>query len=112
MQICHDHWNELKNAICQRGMWKLVSPDKAGHPPVQIRSQSLTGRSLDPLDMAGHLISSQAVMALGEYLESRNYCPLCEVEHNLGHGFSHEWIEVNANTVLELCRIQHQTGND
>ena len=90
----------------------MVSTEITSRPPVQFQSQSPAGPSFDPLDVAGHLICGQAIMALGKYLESRNYCPLCEVEQNLGRGFSREWIEVNADTVLEICRTQPSVGSN
>lgn len=108
MQICHDHWYELKNAIRKRGMWKLVSPETGPRVPAYITRQTLAAAStaprIDPLQVATLLISDQALTAFGEYLESRSYCPLCEVEENLGRGCSHDWINVDADNVLEVCR--------
>jgi hypothetical protein len=108
MQICHDHWQELKNAIRQRGMGKLVPPDTGRGLPTYITKQTLaaasTGSRIDPLRLASLMISDQALRAFGDYLETRSYCPLCEVEQNLGQGRSLEWISVDADTILEVCR--------
>jgi hypothetical protein len=108
MQICQDHWHELKNAIRQRGMWKLVSPDQVQPLPAHITKRVLSSPTtqwrLDPLTTATLMIYGQALMALGSYLETCDYCPLCEVEVNLGQGLSFEWIDVDADAVLELCR--------
>jgi hypothetical protein len=98
MQICQDHWHELKRAIRQRGMGKLVSPDPAHNRP----APSTPG--FDPLGMVSVMISHQARMALGEYLETRSFCPLCEVEQNMGKGRSFEWIDVDADTILAVCK--------
>jgi hypothetical protein len=98
MQICQDHWHELKRAIRQRGMWKLVSSNIVRHRP------ALPARRFDPLSIASMMISHQARMAFGDYLETRSYCPLCEVEQNLGKGRSFEWIDVDADTILAVCR--------
>jgi hypothetical protein len=54
--------------------------------------------------MAVSLISAQALSAFGDYLLTRQYCPLCEVEENLGRGHSFEWISTDADTVLQLCK--------
>ena len=108
MQICQDHWYELKNAIRQRGMWKLVSPDTGSQIPAYITKHMLAAASttprIDPLRLAALMISDQALTAFGDYLESRSYCPLCEVEENLGRGRSFEWINVDADTILEVCK--------
>jgi hypothetical protein len=116
MQICQDHWHELKNAIRQRGMWKLVSPQTSRQLPEHVTMQMLTatrtGSALDPLNMATLMISDQALMAFGEYLETRSYCPLCEVEQNLGRGQSFEWIDVDADAVLEVCRERNLVSGE
>jgi hypothetical protein len=64
--------------------------------------------------MASQMIFNQALMAFGDYLvrEARSYCPLCEVEQNLGAGTSVEWIRVNAETLLQLCRARHLIGGE
>jgi hypothetical protein len=108
MDICHDHWHELKNAIRQRGLWGLVPRGVDRHIATNPRSQSSLGPSessnLDPLSLAVSLISAQALMAFGDYLLTRPYCPLCEVEENLGRGLSCEWIITDADTVLQFCK--------
>ena len=108
MQICQDHWHELKNAIRRRGMWKLVSPDTVRQLPAHVTKRVLTSTTiewrLDPLSMATLMICEQALAALGDYIETCGYCPLCEVEQNLGQGRSVEWVEVNADTIFEVCR--------
>ena len=58
------------------------------------------------------LISDQALRALGDYLESRMYCPLCEVEENLGRGQSFEWINVDADSILQVCRQRNLVDSE
>lgn len=58
------------------------------------------------------MISDQALTAFGDYLETRSYCPLCEVEQNLGRGRSFEWIDVDADAVLEVCRERQLVRTD
>ena len=114
MKICQDHWHELRNAIRQRGLWGLVAPN--GYLVTPTTSQELEANSekstLDPLRAISLMISEQAVMVLGSSLLTRNDCPLCEIEYNLGQDLSLEWIETNADTVLALCREQNLVGNE
>ena len=74
MQICQDHWHELKNAIRRRGMWKLVSPDTVRQLPAHVTKRVLTSTTiegrLDPLSMATLMICEQALAALGAYIET------------------------------------------
>lgn len=105
MQICQDHWHELKNAIRQRGLWGLVSPN--GYVANQTMKQMLDGRStkapFDPLIATSLLIAEQAQMALGEWVLTYHHCPLCEVDQGLGEGLSVDWIETDADSILRLC---------
>ena len=100
MQFCHDHSHVLRNALRQRGLWAFVPSDS----PLIEKEGKATPAEFDPWIMAGLLISEQAVRAFGTYLLSGNYCPLCEVEENLGGGSSFEWVDTDAETVFEICR--------
>ena len=104
MKFCDDHWHELKNAIRQRGMWGLVRSNVYAAPTRQEAGQA---SEFDPMTTATLMISEQALMAFGTYLLSHHCCPLCEVEQNLGKGLSLEWIDIDADAVLELCRQRH-----
>jgi hypothetical protein len=100
MRICQDHAHELKNAIRQRGLWRLVmdnGPTAAHRPPEGTPT-------FDPLLAVDLLIAEQALHALGVYLLRDRHCPLCEVERNLGEGHASEWIDVDADIVLHVCR--------
>ena len=103
MQICREHAHELRNAIRQRGLWRLVT---ANGPTVAHHIQrSLEGKStFDPLIAVDMLIAEQALRAFGSYLLSDTHCPLCEVEKNLGEGQASEWIDIDADFVLHVCR--------
>ena len=104
MKFCEDHWHELKNAIRQRGMWGLVESNAYAAPT---RQKSGQASEFDPMTTATLMISEQALMAFGTYLLSHHCCPLCEVEQNLGKGLSVEWINIDADAGLELCRQRH-----
>ena len=114
MKICQNHWHELRNAIRQRGLWGLVSPNRylASH----ITEQELTAKPsqapLDPLMATSLMISEQAIMALGPHLLTRPDCPLCEVEQNLGNGSSLGWIEADADMILQVCKQRNMAGRE
>lgn len=103
MQFCHDHWHELKNAIRKRGLWGLVRTSSTGSEPEGYEKPPTP----DPLEIITLMISEQALMAFGIYLLTHHCCPLCEVEQNLGKGLSFEWIDVDADHVMTLCKQQH-----
>lgn len=114
MKICQDHWHELRNAIRQRGLWGLVAP--SGYLTREITAKEFETKpaeaTLDPLWAASLMVSQQALMACGSHLLGRNDCPLCEVEKNLGRHLSLEWIDTDADTILQVCRERHMIGFD
>jgi hypothetical protein len=114
MQICQDHWHEIKNAIRQRGLWKFVTP--AGYASGQSIRPELNPNPIpstfDPLMAESLMISEQARMAFGSYAAVRSDCPLCEAEQNLGAGTALEWIDTDADTILALCREQNMVRGE
>jgi hypothetical protein len=103
MQICQEHTHELKNAIRQRGLWGLVMANRPAGAPRSQRAR--VGKSaFDPLMAIDMLIAEQALRAFGGYLLTGRHCPLCEVEKNLGEGSATEWIDTDADIVLQVCR--------
>jgi hypothetical protein len=114
MKICLDHWHEMRNAIRQRGLWKLVT--QQGSVAAQ-NSQAEVGAwrmssTFDPLIAESSMISEQALMALGSPLASSHDCPLCSVEQSLGAETVLEWIETDADIILQLCRAQKLVTSD
>ncbi|HSL29703.1 MAG TPA: hypothetical protein VK900_10920 [Anaerolineales bacterium] len=109
MQICQEHWHELKNAIRQRGLWRLVTPSGylAAETPEEILELNAAQFKFDPLMAASHMIGEQARAALGAELETGIHCPLCEVDRHLGAGESLRWIEADADMILHVCRERH-----
>lgn len=106
MQICQNHWHELKNAIRQRGLWKLVTPD--GYHAANASSQELEIKlqisPSDPLMAASLMILQQACLAFESYQVTDCACPLCEVDRNLGVGMAIEWVDTDADLLLQVCR--------
>jgi hypothetical protein len=114
MELCSVHSYELRNAIRQRGLWELVTPDgfissNGVNSPIDTE---LTHSLFDPLVATSLMISEQALRAFGSYLLTRNYCPLCEVEENLGTGMAVEWIVVDTDAVLRYCRERNLLSNE
>jgi len=68
--------------------------------------------ALDPLMAESLMIFSQAEMAFGSYPETHVGCPLCEAEQNLGVGTAVEWIDTDADTILEVCRQQRMVSGE
>lgn len=114
MQICQDHWHDVKNAIRQRGLWRLVAHDGYIAAPVVTEEMAATvsSDSIDPLKTAGLIISQQALAAFGPQLLTGSFCPLCAVEENLGDGQAMQWIDADADLILEVCREQHLVSID
>lgn len=114
MQICHDHWHEINNAIRQRGLWKLVTPDGyAAASSLQFELQKhRPGSTPDPLVMESSLLYEQALLALGDRGTERNGCPLCEVDRDLGVGMAIEWIDADAETILQFFQAQKLVGRE
>ncbi len=109
MQICQEHWHELKNAIRQRGLWRLVTPSGylAAETSEEILELNAVQFKFDPLMTASFMIGEQARAAFGSDLATGIPCPLCEVDKNLGAGESLHWIEADADIILQVCQERH-----
>lgn len=106
MQICQEHWHELKNAIRQRGLWRLVTPAGylAAETPEEILKLNAAQFNFDPLMAASLVIGEQARAAFGSTLPTGIHCPLCEVDRNLGGDQALQWIDTDADLILQVCR--------
>jgi hypothetical protein len=106
MYMCQNHWHELKNAVRQRGLWRLVTP--AGYLAPEISEEILELNSaqfaFDPLMASTLMIAEQARAAFGDALANGVHCPLCEVDQSLGDGLSLEWIDTDADLIFNICR--------
>lgn len=106
MNICQDHWHDLKNAIRQRGMWRLVTPSgyRAAETPEEILELNAAQYAFDPLMAVSLMVSEQARFAFGSSLVTGIACPLCEVDRNLGAGMAYDWIDTDTDLILQVCR--------
>lgn len=113
MKICEKHWSELRAAIDERGLSKLVAPngEVAARRAVAELSECVTKENFDPLLFAHNGIVRGAIAAAGLAVMLNNEdgterCPICFcIEHclcDLGEGchFKH-WIESAANVTAE-----------
>lgn len=81
MRFCQLHWDNLRDAIRARGLWPLVAQNGADaiEREVQVIEGTATDATYDPLMACHWMISGRALEALGLYLMTGNYCPVCEV---------------------------------
>lgn len=113
MNICTDHWEKLKQAIKDRGLWQLVSKD--GEEATQCLTQDIesgiAGKKMDPdyydpLLSATWMIYTEALRRGGLYLMQEKYCPLCEVKKHLSmpeQDADAEWINSCCDSIKQYC---------
>lgn len=105
MQICKDHWRDVREAITERGLDGLVSKDgKAAFDAMerQLRGQD-DKRDFDPLMNANWAICSAYLRDVGLAGMVGDKCPLCEVEKSKP-GLAANWIAGCATDQLEQAR--------
>lgn len=105
MQICTDHWAELKQALEDRGLGHLISNDTEA--AVNNLVEAIEGGEAphEPLMSAMMMLIINALQSGGLYLmgtdeNGNDYCPVCEAALN-GHN---DWIAAAADGQLETCR--------
>lgn len=111
MKFCQKHWEDLKQAIKDKGMWDLVAID--GHAALYMMKQELEGSetdsTYDPLMAAHNMISAKALEYGGLYLMTGDYCPLCELISHApggsdGEATCREWIKGSTDACLAYCQ--------
>jgi hypothetical protein len=96
MKMCAVHWEALRTAIEEKGLFHLVSGSGAGLKE-KILNEDLAGptpENFDPLMAANMSIWSNAIEQGGLYLMTDDYCPICESEKHKGP--SADWWITNA----------------
>lgn len=104
--MCQPHYEQLKQAIRDRGLWPLVaqSPEAASaNIEAQVNGDQ-DPKNYDPLLNATMMIYHQGVKQGGLYMMTGDYCPLCELEAHTTWGKAAEWISGCTDAVLEYCR--------
>lgn len=117
MQFCKSHWDELRAAVKNKGLWPFVSG--SGEDLVERLKKEL-GNELtipDPLMTAHNMILGRALEAGGLYLMSKppdaeHYCPLCELNKHAkqpppGGGVPSTWW-INGSTDKILADFKKQ----
>ena len=118
MRICDAHWTELKQALEERGLMKLVSG--SGEKATRVIEGQLQGddsnEAYDPLLAANFAIWNNGLQAVGMGLMAPDApCPLCFLnecaEKGCGdpdckkvHHNGSDWIQFAANDQLEEAR--------
>lgn len=115
MKWCQNHWDELKNAIKQKGLYHLVA--KNGEEVIDRVTAELRGEetlaNYDPLMSAFWMINGRATEIGGIYLLMGEYCPLCELDK---HAKNPDGSELNPKASvrwIEGCteQIKHDCEN-
>lgn len=116
MKFCQPHWDKLKAAVTERGMWPLVA--RSGAEGVARMAEEIQGTATDatydPLMACHWMIAGRALDCLGLYVMGGDLCPLCEVlrvhdskpcEHGCTHDDVEErWINGPADAALRHVR--------
>lgn len=89
MQFCQPHYDALREAIKDRGLWPLVAPtSEAAKERFEQEVEQLQGgpppddKTWDPLMAAVWAIYGRAIECGGLYLMHGDYCPLCELDRH------------------------------
>lgn len=87
MRMCMDHWNKLRDAIRERGLYSLVadSGEKAASNLVNEVKDGTSIDNFDPLMRAHNGILAKCMEMAGPYLlemmqpkeDGTEHCPLC-----------------------------------
>ncbi|SLN50282.1 hypothetical protein [Oceanibacterium hippocampi] len=106
MQICMEHWGELRRAISARGLDHLVAT--SGEEAAEALTRQIEGEDdprndFDPLMNANWAIHGQYLQDVGLGALVGQKCPLCEVEKSRA-GLATNWIEGCAEDQLQQAR--------
>lgn len=115
VEFCTSHWNQLKVAIDQQGLWSLVSEgaDDAGRK-FQERADGSdpTVDNFDPLLEAWGMLMTHSLQIGAAIILSKGGCPLCimNADHDercdapdcQGPAPFDEWVDFAAADALEM----------
>ena len=110
MKFCDTHWDALKQALKDRGLWHLVGDGESLKSRVTEEIEGThTTASYDPLWDATNMIYANALQRGGLYLLQGDYCPLCEVDKHSpatgtgGSETAEDWITGCTDAILGYC---------
>lgn len=110
MRMCQPHWERLRDAIRERGMYEFVASsgkEAASEMVAQLDGTEDPETPFDPLMSAHWGITNQVLDRAGLYVmfpkeDGSERCPLCEVaEHG---GKPDEWINGESDAILQHFR--------
>lgn len=109
MKICQFHWDELRQALKDRGLDHLGA--KNAQEAIVAMATDLEGRGAeneyDPLMSCNWMIMSQGLEMCGLSLiglreDGTPHCPICEA----GRSWMRSWIDGPADAALEECKVR------
>lgn len=110
MKFCQSHWDELRQAIDDRGLSHLVAKDGVAAAKRLVFELEGTDKpdDYDPLMAANWMISGRVLEEVGLVMMMGDYCPLCMVEdegqrRGQRAGLASEWIKSCTDSVREYC---------
>lgn len=110
MQFCSPHWERLKAAITDRGLFHLVA--KSGEEATTVAIEQLEGdesnANWDPLMTATFMIYNRFLETVG-LAGMGEFCPLCEAQKGLKRAIgiddgAEQWIVGCTDAVLVEAR--------
>lgn len=97
MKICSEHWTELRKALADRGIERLVSQSTE---ELQERLRNPIPANFDPLFAANLAITTQFVENAGIAAMHFNGCPVCEaIKHD-----APDWIDGVADEMRDYAK--------
>lgn len=105
MKCCQPHWEELKQAIKDKGLYQLVH--STGEALMESMVNQLNGdhdkKDFDPLMNAVFAIYAHYLKFAGIQAANQDECPLCAVDRKFP-GASKNWIEGSTDDQLAAAR--------
>ncbi len=105
MRFCQPHWEQLKDAIRERGLFHLVAD--SGEAAVERLAEEAKGEATiatyDPLMDAHNMMVVRAIECGGLSVLRGDTCPLCEANRHTHDGMADEWITTCTNAILVYC---------
>jgi hypothetical protein len=107
MKMCQPHWDKLRQAIKDRGIYFLVAGSSEQAISNIVADLKGEPSDYDPLMDCHWMITKRALELWGLQLmwtkeDGTDYCPVCEAER---HGATESiWIDGPADSALKFCR--------
>ena len=106
MKFCQAHWDQLKEAVRRKGMWRHVAESGAAVMRQTIKELEGTKgpEDFDPLMGCFWMILNRVVQETGlQFMQENSECPLCSLDSQLP-GDATEWIEGCTDAARAHCQ--------